>query len=161
MKVIFLDIDGVLNVMHRERDEFGAIFHQNFVDNLETVINETGAKIIISSSWRHGGLQRMIDMWEFRGLPGQVIGITPDLWGEIEGEDFYEKLQRGHEIQSVLDRTPEITSYVIFDDDDDMLPSQKGNFVMCSNNINHPDCVDIGYGLTKECAKMAIRILNR
>jgi hypothetical protein len=161
MKVIFLDIDGVLNVMHRERDEFGAIFHQNFVDNLETVINETGAKIIISSSWRHGGLQRMIDMWKFRELPGEVIGITPDLWGEVKGEDFYEKLQRGHEIQSVLDRTPEITSYVIFDDDDDMLPSQKGNFVMCSNNINHPDCIDIGYGLTKECAKMAIRILNR
>lgn len=161
MKVIFLDIDGVLNVMHRERDEFGAIFHQNFVNNLETVINETGAKIIISSSWRHGGLQRMIDMWKFRELPGEVIGITPDLWGEVKGEDFYEKLQRGHEIQSVLDRTPEITSYVIFDDDDDMLPSQKGNFVMCSNNINHPDCIDIGYGLTKECAKTAIRILNR
>jgi hypothetical protein len=103
----------------------------------------------------------MIDMWKFRELPGEVIGITPDLWGEVKGEDFYEKLQRGHEIQSVLDRTPEITSYVIFDDDDDMLPSQKGNFVMCSNNINHPDCIDIGYGLTKECAKTAIRILNR
>jgi hypothetical protein len=161
MKAIFLDIDGVLNVMHRERDEFGAIFHQNFVDNLRKVINETGAKIIISSSWRHGGLQRMIDMWVFRELPGEVIGITPDLWNEIEGEDFYEKLQRGHEIQSVLDRKPEITSYVIFDDDDDMLPSQKGNFVMCSNNINHPDCIDIGYGLTKECANKAIRILNR
>lgn len=160
MKVIFLDIDGVLNVMHREHDEFGAIFHQHFVDNLARVIKETDAKIIISSSWRHGGLQRMIDMWKFRNLPGEVIGITPDLWGEIEGEDFYEKLQRGHEIQAVLDRMPDITSYVIFDDDDDMLPSQKGNFVQCSLNINHEDCIDIGYGLTKICADKAIRILN-
>jgi hypothetical protein len=161
MKIIFLDIDGVLNVMHRDRDEYGAIFHQNFVNNLETVINETGAKIIISSSWRHGGLQRMKDMWSFRNLPSEVIGITPDLWEEIEGEDFHEKLLRGHEIQMVLDANPEITSYVIFDDDDDILPSQLPNFVMCSNNINHTDSVDIGYGLTKECAKKAIRILNR
>ena len=160
MKVVFLDIDGVLNVMCREHDIFGAVFHQHLVDNLARVIKETDAKIIISSSWRHGGLQRMKDMWEFRNLPGEVIGITPDLWCEIEGEDFYEKLQRGHEIQSILDRMTEITSYVIFDDDNDMLSSQQGNFVSCSGNINHPDCIDIGYGLTNECANKAIRILN-
>jgi hypothetical protein len=35
-----------------------------------------------------------------------------------------------------------------------------GNFVQTSNNINHPDCIDIGYGLTKECTNKAIRILN-
>lgn len=160
MKVIFLDIDGVLNVMCRERDVFGAVFHQHLVDNLARVIKETGAKIIISSSWRHGGLQRMKDMWEYRNLPGEVIGITPDLWREVEGEDFHEKLRRGHEIQVILDKMPEITSYVIFDDDNDMLPSQLGNFVYCATNVNHPDCVDLGYGLTNECANKAIRILN-
>jgi hypothetical protein len=160
MKVIFLDIDGVLNVIPRDRDAYGGIFHQNFVDNLGRIVEETGAKIIISSSWRHGGIQRMLDMWEFRKLPGEVIGVTPDLWAEIEGEDFYEKLQRGHEIQSVLDRMPEIERYVILDDDNDMLPSQQGNFVYCSTNVNHPDCVDLGYGLTNECTKKAIRILN-
>jgi hypothetical protein len=160
MKVIFLDIDGVLNVMHSDRDDFGAIFHPHLVDNLRRVIIKTCAKIIISSSWRHSGLQRMKDMWEFRNLPGEVIGVTPDLRCEIEGESFYEKLQRGHEIQAVLDRMPEITSYVIFDDDNDMLPSQQGNFVSCSCNVNHPDCVDLGYGLTYECANKAIRILN-
>lgn len=160
MKVIFLDIDGVLNVMHQDRDEYGAIFHENFVDNLARIVKETGAKIIISSSWRHSGLQRMLDMWEFRKLPGEVIGITPDLWRRIEGEDFHERMQRGHEIQAVLDHKPEITNYVILDDDNDMLPSQRGNFVWCFNNINHPDCIDIGYGLTRECANRAIRILN-
>ena len=102
----------------------------------------------------------MLDMWEFRKLPGEIIGVTPDLWAEVDGEDFYEKLQRGHEIQSVLDRMPEIERYVILDDDNDMLPSQQGNFVYCSTNVNHPDCVDLGYGLTNECTKKAIRILN-
>jgi hypothetical protein len=160
MKVIFLDIDGVLNVMHSERDEYGAIFHSNFVENLGRIIDETGAKIVISSSWRHSGLQRMLDMWKFRNLPGEVIGITPDLWRQVEGEDFHERMQRGHEIQVVLDLKPEITNYVILDDDEDMLPNQLGNFVCCANNINHPDCIDIGYGLTNECTNRAIRILN-
>lgn len=161
MKVIFLDIDGVLNVYSKHRDKYGSIFHEPFVNNLARVIDETGAKIIISSTWRMGGLQRMLDMWEDRKLLGQVIGITPNLWRQVEGEDFHERLQRGHEIQAVLDKMPEITSYVIFDDDNDMLKNQLGNFVYCSTNVNHPDCVDLGYGLTNECANKAIRILNK
>jgi hypothetical protein len=67
---------------------------------------------------------------------------------------------RGDEIQAVLNIHPEITHYVILDDDTDMLKHQLGNFVQTSNNINHPDCIDIGYGLTKECTNKAIRILN-
>ena len=161
MKVIFLDFDGVLNVIPQGHDDFGGIFHPQFVDNLKRILDETGAKLIISSSWRHGGLERMKRMWEFRGYPGDIIAITPDLWRNVVGEDFHERMERGHEIQSILDRMPEITNYVIIDDDDDMLPSQRSHFVMTSNNINHPDCIDIGYGLTNECANKAIRILNR
>jgi hypothetical protein len=70
-------------------------------------------------------------------------------------------MQRGDEIQAILDQYNQITNYVILDDDEDMLPNQRGNFVICSNNINHPDCIDIGYGLTKECTNRAIRILNK
>ena len=159
MKVIFLDIDGVLNVIGQGHDEFGQIFHQHFIDNLKRIVDETGAKIVISSSWRHSGLQKMLDMWEFRNLPGEVIGVTPDLYRflDFEGE---RTMVRGDEIQAVLNIHPEITHYVILDDDTDMLKHQLGNFVQTSNNINHPDCIDIGYGLTKECTNKAIRILN-
>ena len=38
MKVIFLDIDGVLNVIEQGRDEYGQIFHQHFVDNLKKIV---------------------------------------------------------------------------------------------------------------------------
>ena len=159
MKVIFLDIDGVLNVIPQGHDAFGGIFHPDFVDNLKRIIDETDAKIVISSSWRHSGLQKMLDMWEFRNLPGEVIGVTPDLYRflDFEGE---RTMVRGDEIQAVLNIHPEITHYVILDDDTDMLKHQLGNFVQTSNNINHPDCIDIGYGLTKECTNKAIRILN-
>jgi len=32
MKIIFLDIDGVLNVISQGRDKYGMIFHPEFVD---------------------------------------------------------------------------------------------------------------------------------
>lgn len=162
IKVIFLDIDGVLNVYSHDHDQFGSQFHKHLVENLRRVIDETGAKIVISSTWRYSGLQNMKDMWEFRNLPGEVIDITPDcndLFNEGSFE-FLDRIERGHEVEYWLDEHPEVERYVIFDDDNDFLPHQRGNFVRTANNINHPDCVDIGYGLTSECANRAIRILN-
>jgi hypothetical protein len=53
-----------------------------------------------------------------------------------------------------------VKCYCIIDDVNDMLPSQKNNFVMTSNNKDHPDCIGEGYGLTRKCAKMVIEILN-
>lgn len=161
MKVIFLDFDGVLNVIPPDHDEFGGLFHPEFVTNLARIIDETEAKLVISSTWRHMGLERLHKMWEQRGYPGEIIGITPDLWRRVVDEEYHERLQRGDEIQVVINLHPEIEHYVILDDDQDMLKSQLGNFVCCANNINHPDCIDIGYGLTNECANKAIRILNR
>lgn len=58
IKVIFLDIDGVLNVYGTEHDEFGQIFHDHFVENLRTIINETSAKIVISSTWEICGFTK-------------------------------------------------------------------------------------------------------
>jgi hypothetical protein len=60
-----------------------------------------------------------------------------------------------------LDEHPEVTNYVILDDDNDMLSTQQDNFVKTSDNKDHPDCVDIGYGLTNICTDKAIKILNK
>ena len=155
IKVIFLDIDGVLNVIPQGNDRFGAIFHEHFVDNLKRIIDETGAKIVISSTWRMSGLPGMIEMWEERNLPGEVIGITPNFMWRTGST-----LQRGKEIDAYLDEHPEIEKYVIIDDDSDMEPHQLENFVMTFGNTDHPDCVDLGYGLTNKCADWAIEILK-
>lgn len=45
----------------------------------------------------------------------------------------------------------DITSYVIFDDDQDMLYSQKDNFIH----------IDYMHGITKEHIEQAIKILNK
>ena len=57
-KILFLDIDGVLNITCNYFDEFGCTFEKPFVDNLAWIIEQTGAKIVISSSWRMDGIHR-------------------------------------------------------------------------------------------------------
>lgn len=164
MKIIFLDIDGVLNVIEQGYDKYGAIFHSNFIDNLRKIIKETDAKIIISSSWKGSGLQFLLDMWKDRNYPGEIIGITPFCSDLINLGLFqhHDEVCRGDEIQYFLDNTKlQISQYVIIDDDDDMLDSQLNNYVKTSNNSKHEDCIDIGYGLTKLCTKKVIEILNK
>lgn len=148
MKVIFLDIDGVLNLIPQGRDEFGDCFHPHLVENLRHVIERTGAAIVISSTWRMNGLSEMKRMWEMRDLPGIVIDVTPFL-----------NTPRGEEIAEWLRENP-VTDYAIIDDDIDMLPEQMHRFVKTSGNHDHEDKVDIGYGLTKKCAEKVIEILN-
>ena len=46
MKVIFLDIDGVLNLIPQGYDKYGSIFHQHFIDNLGRIIDDTDSKKI-------------------------------------------------------------------------------------------------------------------
>lgn len=157
-KIIFLDIDGVLNLMRPERDQYGSLFHEHFVSNLKTIIDATEAKIVISSTWRMSGESVMKDMWKHRNLPGEVIGITENIRYNSGRDD--NDVWRGHEIQAYIDKY-NIIDYVILDDDSDMLKSQLNNFVKTSGNYDHSDYLDIGYGLTKECAEQAIQILNK
>lgn len=162
MKVIFLDIDGILNVSFPHRDEFGSLFHPHFESNLKRLIDATGAKIVISSSWRYSGLSEMQRMWKQRNLAGEVIDITCDCAQIVDKGicQFYDMVERGHEIQEWLNTHDGIEQYVILDDDNDMLKSQQDNFVRCANNSDHEDCIDIGYGLTNKCTDKAIAILN-
>lgn len=147
MKIIFLDFDGVICVDWNEWvDEFGHGFHKDYVKNLGEIIEKTGAKIVVSSTWRVSGLSEMQKMWEMRDLPGQVIDITPSLY-----------TARGEEIAEYLRENP-CDSYVIIDDSTDFLDEQKPFFVRTSVN-QHVGAFN-GLGLTKECAQMAIKILT-
>ena len=75
-KILFLDFDGVLNTeRHHEHcyengivpvDKYGYAFDPEAVANLKRIIDETGADIVVSSSWKFWGLSAMTDMWEGR-----------------------------------------------------------------------------------------------
>ena len=81
MKLIFLDIDGVLVTLSdlSVRLKHEKIVNEKCVKNLNRIIIETGAKIVISSAWRFNGLNEMRCILKFWGVLGEVIGATPDL----------------------------------------------------------------------------------
>lgn len=179
MKVIFLDIDGVLNVevfinafweccrlmklarpeaaalrLEMMQDEYGNLFCPTATRNLAWLIEATGAKIVISSTWRLNGLHVMQSMWKHRGLPGEVIDVTPRIVMAREDKQreatFAERTERGFEIDHWLKNHPEVESFVIFDDDNDMLDGQKQRFIQ----------TDERYGITFKDVENAINILN-
>ncbi len=55
MKVIFLDIDGVLNTYYTKKEVAGYTFVEDEkVALLQELVKRTGAKVVLSSTWREG-----------------------------------------------------------------------------------------------------------
>ncbi len=132
MKLLFLDIDGVLvtygTMAKRKMENLGkeseGLFGPEFVARLRDIVVKTGAFIVLSSAWRIGRLSYYdVAMYLAKfGIP--VIDRTDYL--------IYRKV-RGEEIQIVLDEVEhDLVSYCIVDDDSDMLESQKPYFVQTS-----------------------------
>lgn len=83
MRVLFLDIDGVLNGHEWDDEAQSCTIRRECVKHLSRVIRETGCKIVLSSAWRymvHGGsmtLQGFGYMLRTHGLiaPGGTINL--------------------------------------------------------------------------------------
>jgi hypothetical protein len=156
MKIIFLDIDGVLNCESAYRNgecqyqewiwEDGRKDHyQRFCvrskELLNKLIDETGAKIVISSTWRMSGIEFMRKVWEMENMCGEIIGITPNIRANgiriprgIEIQFYLNEMGFSHinwseeEQQKMMDKSG-VENYIIIDDDSDMLYQQKNHFV--------------------------------
>jgi hypothetical protein len=158
MKIIFLDIDGVMNcenayrsgecryvewTNHRGDKDHHQAFCSWSKELLNKLIDETNAKIVISSTWRSSGIEFMKSVWELEGMHGEIIGLTPNFRGEVNGYT----IPRGCEIdkwlgdngfshinwdkdtqQEYINKTG-IENYIIIDDDSDMLYGQRNHFV--------------------------------
>ena len=116
-KILFLDFDGVMVTDRYQsqlmasgsplRDEYGSKFDPVCVEYLEQIIDTTDASIVVTSTWKmERGLDGMQRMWQARHLPGEVIGVTPDV----------DPIHRGNEIDAWLDAQTGAVRYVIIDD---------------------------------------------
>lgn len=146
MKVIFLDVDGVLN--NWDTTVFTAKGFQFVEDEkvalLKSIINATDAKVVLSSDWRYD--RNSSDDSDFVELRDKLSLFNIsffDFTPEITWDD------RGKEIQSWLDSHPDVTDFVIIDDRDDMQP-----------NMDHLVQTVLKDGLTEELAAKAIKMLN-
>ena len=145
MKVLFLDVDGVLN----SEETFTKDPHAHFpidaymaflVGRIEM---NTCCKVVLSSSWRHHG--ESVEHIKKRVVPIFDITVSRPVVGGAEMKE------RGYEIQEWLDRHPEVTHYAILDDDSDMLEEQLPNFFKTEWKT----------GLTTDIAEKVIQHLNR
>lgn len=154
MKIIFLDIDGVLNSLQSvyfynrfiEQAEwykkYGPTENDNFSDyetdicpicasNLRELLETfKDIKIVISSTWRMGREIDWFNQW-FTYLninnENRVIGKTSRL-----------NKQRGYEIQDWLDNNKDldIENFIIFDDDSDMAHFlDTDNFIQTNGRV--------------------------
>lgn len=138
MRVLFLDVDGVLNAHGAElRMQRGAgQLLEAQCARLERVISQARALIVLSSAWRYvhddrWGLAQFERYLHERGCPSaEVIGRTP-LGSEMgwadepipghEPQRWYPSEIRGHEIQRWLDVDGhEVDAFAIVDDSADM-----------------------------------------
>ncbi|HEU4408280.1 MAG TPA: HAD domain-containing protein [Polyangiaceae bacterium] len=121
-RVLFVDFDGVLVHDNYVSESAGLVWSELDMDpaavaRLDELCWRAGAAVVISSSWRRNhGLDDLRGMLARRGFRGAVVGVTPSLRPDAEGQ----RLARGHEIQAWLDEHPEVRDFVILDGDDDL-----------------------------------------
>lgn len=152
MKLIFVDIDGILNCNTTRTVTFdGWCFVDDYlVERLKHIVDATGAKIVLSSSWRVGWNRKD----ESKNEP--FFNQLRDKLREY-GMEIYDALptpmrgRRGDAIREwfELNKDKEIESYVILDDYRDM-----GEF------ITHLIWINSSTGLTDADVREAIERLN-
>ena len=166
MKVLFLDIDGVLNSaewsqenhqlrlklqemglsetveMNKCRFPLGHL-SPRLIDKLNTICEFTDCKIVISSTWR---------LHHFNGLPSYLVERGFKYPSSIIGrtDNFNISYGRGYEIHEWLNKNADIVkSFAILDDD-------------CDMHHLTPYLINTEYmiGLTDEDVQLTIDVLN-
>lgn len=150
MKILFLDLDGVVNhqEFYRRRANDEVLknlpyplceFDPLVVNRINYILDETNnSKLVVSSSWRFD--KHLQNIFDNVGFKHKIYDITPYGMGKC----------RGYEIQEWLNNHKDTTNYVIIDDDSDILKEQRKHFIHTSE-LN---------GLTEKLTKKAIKILN-
>ena len=148
-KVIFLDVDGVLNSNTFEqwlyenhvKKYYGyELLDQKAILCLQDIVFTTDAEIVLSSSWRLS--THMTKMLEDQLRP-YALAISSFTQRLVYNGD------RGEEITAWLKDNPDVTHYVILDDEFEMA-DHKEHFVKTT----------MAYGLLPEHANRAIEILT-
>ena len=157
MKVIFLDIDGVLNE-EKSRSRCGGYrgIDNKKVEILAKIVEETGARLVLTSTWKN---HWQPSYKEFQGFLGNYLDRKMKKYGlriysKVASKDrrmgvYY---SRGESILYYLSRNkPE--KFVILDD-------YQYDYDSCGLTDYHVKTDNDNGGLTERLAVRAIAILN-
>lgn len=152
-KIIFLDIDGVLNSSEFDDHCRGTylidpaaedLLDAEAVMTLRYIVDQTGAEVVMSSSWREYPEAKWHAIMQLDLYGVQVIDSTPPS-SPVKTWDY-----RNEEIKAWLDQHPEVTGYLILDD----IP------MTFLEQAQHQVLTTMQKGLLREHADKAIEILN-
>jgi HAD domain in Swiss Army Knife RNA repair proteins len=108
MKVIFLDIDGVLNCARTPNPRnLPYVIDARLKKRLDRMLQRTGAKIVLASTWRYDPAA----LFTLKRHGIRLIDVTPDL----------PRRPRRDEVLAWLKKADRVTRYVVIDDEDDEL----------------------------------------
>jgi len=155
VKVIFLDIDGVLNYTGC-KEMFGRLYgvDDDRLDKLAKIVQSTDAAIVLTSTWKQ--------LWDNQPLNSDTLDpMALYLLNRLKSRGLRltdrttekDPSQRGHGIKAWLRKVPDIESWVVLDDD--MFPDYKECGIVPRLVRTRPDS-----GLTDENVDKAIRLLN-
>ena len=161
-RVLFLDIDGVLNSnfwndSHQREISDGTLIDEEKVKILASLVKRTNAEIILHSGWRiwfdaelkplRTEAKRLIDIFAKEGL--SIEGVTPDLTTEEIRRSKKLSLAKAEEILLWLKTNDDVAGWVVLDDLD-LHNEQIGK---------HQVMPDQAIGLTLEDVEKAERVL--
>ena len=142
MKVIFLDVDGVLN---SAQDGYSIrLKTDSHLKLLQYIVKETGAKIVLSSSWRIGftpASKNLLARFKEYGL--ELMDCTPELSSSCRGDEIRKWL---NEIETEYS----VERFAILDDESNMAEFTEMNLIQTDTNV----------GLQKADAVRCIKLLN-
>ena len=158
MKVIFLDIDGVLN---EEKSRSRCCGYKGIddkkVENLAKIVKSTGAKIVLISTWKDDwrktdkARQGMMANYLDKKLKKQGVTVFDKTESVDKASGFH--LSRGEGILQYLS-THTVEKYVILDD-------YQFDYDGCGLTGNYVKTDSKNGGLTEEFAKKTIEVLRK
>lgn len=155
MRLIFLDIDGVLNSELWSKNPESHVdgnrrwFDPRCVSLLNKLTDKTEASIVVSSTWRVGKTtMELKELLSEMGITGEVISKTGQSESGIRGVEIHEWMLHNQHLLGCLRHL--YRDYVILDDDSDMLYWQRHNYFQ----------VDPYAGLTPNIVYRAQNFLN-
>lgn len=154
IKVIFLDVDGVLNCS-RTTKRLSCASEFLFADTrkilrLRKIVEETGAKLVLSSTWRFGAHPRALytERESLRELAAEFRRLRCPLWFDIT--PYLPQAKRQKEIYAWLKQHPEVDDFIILDDVGEELMWYWDHLVLTDPRI----------GLNNERMEQAIKMLG-
>jgi len=173
MKVIFLDIDGVLNTietfkqikdLYKETGKRKIEIDEFRIKYLREIVVETKAKIVLSSSWRIFFKKENNQILPNSSKGEELINILKKYELTIFDITPYDKNRyRQNEIEEYLS-THDISSFVVIDDDSYDLQKYVGKELIKTSFIKPNEIVtkiEDYQGLCQEHIPKAIEILNK